>query len=133
MEFGVRVQVARQNSDLSQSELAQKLGVSRGAVANWESGNEMYPTVSRLIMIAEITQVSVDWLVTGRGPMLPGMINGEIPAVDGEFVYEGDERRLLNAFRACTKKSKISILQSTEMIAGEGNEPLGVERNFLVP
>lgn len=46
---------------ISQKELAHKLGVSEGAVANWVSGTS--PSISRLIEICDFLDVSSDYLL----------------------------------------------------------------------
>ena len=38
MTFGEKLKEARKNAGLSQEELAEKISVSRSAVAKWESG-----------------------------------------------------------------------------------------------
>ena len=56
------------NSDgkyISGAALADKLGVSRQAVAKWESG-QIYPDISNLIQISDLMSVSVDYLVKDR-------------------------------------------------------------------
>jgi transcriptional regulator with XRE-family HTH domain len=70
MKLAMRIRVARRYAKLSQVELAKKLGISRGAVANWESANDAHPAASRMVKLAVLTGVSVEWLVTGRGRMI---------------------------------------------------------------
>jgi transcriptional regulator with XRE-family HTH domain len=45
------------------------LGVSRGSIANWWMGKTS-PDLPILIRIQQETGVSLDWLATGKGPML---------------------------------------------------------------
>ena len=62
MIFSEKLQVLRKNKGYTQETLAGKLGVSRQAVAKWESG-QIYPDISNLIQISELMNVSVDYLV----------------------------------------------------------------------
>ena len=62
MIFSEKLQILRKNKGYTQEALADKLGVSRQAVAKWESG-QIYPDISNLILISEIMNVSVDYLV----------------------------------------------------------------------
>lgn len=52
----------RKNKGLTQEALAEKLNVSRQAVAKWESG-QVYPDISNLIQISNLFNVTVDYLV----------------------------------------------------------------------
>lgn len=55
----------RKKAMLSQEELASKLGVSRQAVSKWETG-ESIPDMNNLAALAEIFDVSLDWLIKGE-------------------------------------------------------------------
>jgi transcriptional regulator with XRE-family HTH domain len=114
MKLAIRIRVARQYAKLSQAELAEKLGISRGTVANWESANDAHPATSRMVKLAVLTGVSFEWLVTGRGRMAYEPDQEEVPAVDGDLVYDVTERRLLNAFRRSSARAKSLVLQMTE-------------------
>lgn len=52
----------RLSRNLTQDELARELGVSRTAVAMWET-TDQFPTVQTLVMIADIFDVSLDAIV----------------------------------------------------------------------
>ena len=65
MIFSEKLQILRKNKGYTQEALADKLGVSRQAVAKWESG-QIYPDISNLIQISELMNVSVDYLVKDR-------------------------------------------------------------------
>lgn len=65
MIFSEKLQILRKNKGFTQEVLADKLGVSRQAVAKWESG-QIYPDISNLIQISELMNVSVDYLVKDR-------------------------------------------------------------------
>ena len=55
----------RQASGMTQAELAAKLNYSDKAVSKWERG-ESLPDVAVLAKIADLFQVSLDWLVRGE-------------------------------------------------------------------
>lgn len=83
MLFSEKLQLLRKNKGLTQEELAEKLGVSRQAVAKWEAG-QVYPDIFNLIQISDLMSVSVDYLVrdqdcavkisTGNAPDLEELI-----------------------------------------------------------
>ena len=62
MIFSEKLQLLRKNKGLTQEELAEKIGVSRQAVAKWEAG-QVYPDIFNLIQISDLMNVSVDYLV----------------------------------------------------------------------
>ena len=62
MILSEKLQLIRKNLGLTQEELGEKLGVSRQAVAKWESG-QVYPDIYNLIQISNLMNVSVDYLV----------------------------------------------------------------------
>ena len=55
----------RQESKLSQVELAKKIGVTSQTVAQWESG-EVEPEILNLKLLSEVFEISLDKLVTGH-------------------------------------------------------------------
>ena len=62
MTFGEKLKEARKAAGLSQEELAEKLSVSRSAVAKWETDSGM-PDVSNLKAMAQLLGVSIDYLL----------------------------------------------------------------------
>ena len=62
MTFGEKLKCARKEAGLSQEQLAEKLSVSRSAVAKWESDKGM-PDVNNLKVISQLLNVSVDYLL----------------------------------------------------------------------
>lgn len=62
MNFSEKLQLIRKSKGYTQEELAEKLSVSRQAVAKWESG-QVYPDIYNLIQISNLFHVTVDYLV----------------------------------------------------------------------
>ena len=62
MNMGEKIRLARRKRGLSQEQLAEKLAVSRSAVAKWETGKGL-PDVGNLRMLSRLLQVSVDHLL----------------------------------------------------------------------
>lgn len=65
MTTGDRIAQKRKENNLTQEELAYRLGVSRQAVSGWENGLN-YPETEKLIAMSELFEVTVDWLLNGR-------------------------------------------------------------------
>ena len=62
MEPTNRIAQARLDAGLTTSELAEKLGVDKATVSNWESGRRQL-ALDRLVQVAEILNVSVTYLL----------------------------------------------------------------------
>lgn len=62
MIFSEKLQILRKSKGLTQESLADKLAVSRQAVAKWEAG-QVYPDIFNLVQISNLMNVSVDYLV----------------------------------------------------------------------
>ena len=69
MNFSEKLQILRKNKGLTQDALAEKLNVSRQAVAIWESG-QAYPDILNLIQISDLMNVTVDYLVRDQQCMM---------------------------------------------------------------
>ncbi|MGR3625373.1 MAG: helix-turn-helix domain-containing protein [Limimaricola sp.] len=71
--FGDRLAGAREGAGLSQEALATRLGVEIGTLQAWEDDMDE-PRANRLQMLAGMLNVSLSWLLTGRGdgPEAPG-------------------------------------------------------------
>ena len=63
--LGTRIAALRQNSGLSQAELARRLHISTSAVGMYEQGRRE-PSVETLIALAQEFGVSLDYLLSGR-------------------------------------------------------------------
>lgn len=61
-----RLKMFRKQSGFTQEEIAEKLGVSRQAVAKWEKG-ETLPDIESCIRLADIYETTVDLLVRSIG------------------------------------------------------------------
>ena len=69
MIFSEKLQLIRKSQGMTQEDLAEKLDVSRQAVAKWESG-QVYPDISNLIQISNLFNVTVDYLVRDQECMV---------------------------------------------------------------
>lgn len=64
MEFSDQIKQLRQKNNLSQSQFAEKINVTRQAVSNWEN-NRNLPDLVMLIEISQVFHISLDQLILG--------------------------------------------------------------------
>lgn len=62
MDLGGRIREARERRNLSQDELAEKMGISRQAISKWETGKS-YPDIETILKLSNIFNLSLDELV----------------------------------------------------------------------
>lgn len=77
--IGSRIKQARDRLGLSQEGFAKPLGVTRGAVGNWE--RDLGVKTENLVLIAEKHGLSLEWLASGTGapPSVREPSNATIP------------------------------------------------------
>lgn len=74
--FATRIKYLRQSAGINQVQLAEKLGVSKQSISNWENDNIM-PSIDMLVKIADFFAVTADYLL-GRSiqePSFPQMLD----------------------------------------------------------
>lgn len=62
MKFGENLKLIRKSKNISQEELAEKLGVSRQSVSKWETG-ENYPSINNILCLCDIFKCKINELV----------------------------------------------------------------------
>lgn len=60
--LGKRIQELRQEKNMSQKELAEKINVSDVAVSRWERGTRI-PSAESLLLLANFFNISADYLL----------------------------------------------------------------------
>lgn len=107
MNLTTRILCSRKDKKLSQQALADLIGVSRSALAQWETSMSS-PSLDNLRKMAETLEVSFEWLATGRGNQYLVMSDEVIrdSEVDGEIINQLHrmnvlkKRAILNVMRA---------------------------------
>jgi transcriptional regulator with XRE-family HTH domain len=103
-DIGARIRLGRIERGLTQDELASGVGVSRSAVAQWETGRTGQIT-GNLARIAEALEVSVEYLMYGNDKRAP------IEA------RQGDELALLRLYRECDPDDRQMLLRTARRLA----------------
>lgn len=98
--IGQRIAAARHRKNLSQRNLADILGISSGAVGQYETGRNL-PKMSRFEAIARACDVDVEWLLTGDDPE---------EKRKAHTVNEAEALRLLRAMGEDQQRSALAML-----------------------
>ena len=61
MEIGNKLKAARNEANFTQEEIAEKLGVSRQTISNWEN-SKSYPDIISVIKLSDIYSITLDAL-----------------------------------------------------------------------
>ena len=84
-KFGAYLARKRKNADLTQSEIADKLSLTRQAISKYELGDS-FPDISILIQIAAIFEITLDELICAGNPTKgEAKIIQNIPASEEEI------------------------------------------------
>src|ERR1039458_8970176 len=102
--IGERIRLARQERGLTQEQLAEAVGVTRSAVAQWETGRAGQVT-GNLSRIAAVLEVGVEHLMFGDGKAAQ-----QRPA-------RGDELAMLRLYRDCAPADQQLLLRTARRLA----------------
>jgi transcriptional regulator with XRE-family HTH domain len=103
-DIGTRIRATRRERSLTQDELAGRVGVSRSAVAQWETGRTGQVT-GNLSRIAEALETNVEYLMYGDDKRAAGEVR------------QGDELALLRLYRECDPDDRQMLLRTARRLA----------------
>jgi transcriptional regulator with XRE-family HTH domain len=103
-QIGERIRHMRQERGMTQEQLAEAVGVSRSAVAQWETGRAGQLT-GNLARISETLGIGLEHLTHGREPQNP------------EQASHGDELALLRLYRECRPEDRQLLLRTARRLA----------------
>ena len=115
--FGDRVAAAREAADMTQAQLARRLGIKKTTLMGWEQ-DLSEPRANKLSMVSGLLNVSMSWLLTGEGEGMSEPSEMDVDA--GDFAGVLNELRALrnemrsNAERAARLEKRLrTIIQSS--------------------
>ena len=98
-----RLKKLRKTLDLTQQEFADKIGVKRNSLANYETGRNT-PIDAIILSICREFNVNEEWLRTGKGEMFIQLSrNEEIAEFVGQLMSDEDDsfkKRLISGLAA---------------------------------
>ena len=105
MEFAERLKILRKQVKLTQAQIAEKLNISQQAYASWERGVKK-PTQDNLVKIAQVLNVSIDYLVGNSDEHLK---EDELDNV--ELLFRMNSNGLTEEEKAIFKKELIEFME----------------------
>ena len=115
MEFSERLKDLRKQAELTQVDVAEKLGISQPAYASWERGVKK-PTQENLVKIAQILNVSVDYLV---GNFSEENTNNKL--VDIEILFRKNSEGLTDAEKSVFRQELIAFMEERRKLFEKDN------------
>ena len=108
MEFAERLKTLRKQVKLTQAQIAEKLNISQQAYASWEKKKKK-PTQDNLVKIAQILNVSVDYLV--------GNSEAKSEALDNiELLFRMNSKGLTEEEKKIFKKELIEFMEERKKL-----------------
>ena len=84
MQIGQIIRKYRKSKNMTQEEMAERLGVTAPAVNKWERGNSL-PDITLLAPIARLLGISLDTLLTFQGDLTDREVNELIAVLNGKL------------------------------------------------
>src|SRR5690349_12686383 len=103
-DIGSRIRSAREDQGWTQDQLADAVGVSRSAVAQWETGRAGQVT-GNLTRVAAALGIGVEHLMYGKDPRAAGQ------------AYSGDELAIMRLYRECSPEDRQILLRMARRLA----------------
>jgi phage repressor protein C with HTH and peptisase S24 domain len=118
--YGKAIQAARKRAGLTQTDLAERVGVQQGTVARWESG-EIAAPMSRLRKIAEATGVALAEILDIAGQAAP-------PAPPATGLADPGRAFLPPTNTLPKDLPVLGSALAADLVIGENGESVAVER-----
>ena len=128
MELGNNISNFRKEKHITQEALAEKLGVSRQAVAKWEA-NESLPDIIKVAELADFFEISVDHLLGREKTYLDKIIKHIDKAPQNSMERSDDDTKLMvNRYMQYMKSIGCSAKQTLDgllAMVGENEDQVG--------
>lgn len=129
MQIGETIRKYRKERNMTQEEMAKRLGVTPPAVNKWENGNS-YPDIMLLAPIARLLDISVDTLLSFRGELTDEEIRQIMSEADEKFKNHSYEeafafiRKMLEKYPNSEQLAwQLALMLDAHRIFGEVKDP----------
>ena len=105
-----RIKKLRKELDLTQQEFADKIGMKRNTVANYETGRNE-PSASVISLICKEFNVNEDWLRSGNGEMFNPEPKNELDILKNKYSLSSQECALIDVFVNMNQKDRQTVME----------------------
>ncbi len=115
--IGNQIKSLREKMGLSQSDFAAKLGLGGPTVISKYEKNQREPEIALLIKLANLGNVSLDWLLTGEGPQSREQ-NREEVIEDDEVIFKkvlGRLKTTIDSIKSISSEYNLKIDPNNQM------------------
>ena len=109
-KIGRKLSTLRKERNMTQMELADRMGISFQAVSNWERGSSM-PDISKLPELAEIFGVTLDELLGEKSTLVEAALHGDMEECLANQSVSAEE---VTAVLPILKPSQVHIIAQNE-------------------
>lgn len=110
-----RIKLVRKNHGLTQQEFADRLRITRGAIANYEIGRNV-PTDAVIALICREFNVSEEWLRTGTGDMYRFEDDDELAEIAARYGANDEAIELVRFVLSLDDDTQIDILNKLKAL-----------------
>ncbi len=120
--IGQRIKFLRESLNLSQQEVADKTGISRGNISNYEK-DRVSPAADTIIALCAYFDISSDWLLTGRERGTNGNnVENIVDALESKGSYikvSGEEGQIIRMYRNFPAEDKEFVINMIRFKHGQ--------------
>lgn len=117
-----RIRKIRRDLDLTQQEFADRIGIKRNTVANYETGRNE-PVDSVVSLICREFHVNEEWLRNGNGEMFAQDSEDELRALTEKYSLSAADRILIEKFVGLKADTRSAILDFMTDVVASLQEP----------
>ncbi len=125
MTIGERLKALRKELDLTQQEVANRIGTTQNNIASYEIGRRN-PSSAVINNICKTFNVNEEWLRTGEGEMLAETDESILSDLAAEYNLEGEQLTMMRGFLMLTSEQRNAIVEAAIVIA-EANKKAAAE------
>ena len=114
-----RILATAELKNIKQADIAKAIGKGTSQITNWKNRNSD-PPVEHLPAIAQLLNVSLEWLITGTEKIVSNSPN------------QPDEQQLLQYYNRSNPEGKERIMEQAEFISSKYPENLGKSSNYKI-